>query len=158
MSLLGLEFLIISKGSEFLVIEDEFRINATRETLIRYLETERQVVVKNCSENISAGCFFGRESVCEILFEFGCILKEIDVSAFLVVIFGPLHLEVQIQLKSLEHIVLILIPSVHSITHCLNYHPSLQLIRASSLSIQFPANQPLKKWRHLSKAIFISIR
>jgi hypothetical protein len=50
--------------------------------LIRYFSVEKQILIKNGIESISAGCFSECRSLSEVTFESGCKLKEIGKSAF----------------------------------------------------------------------------
>jgi hypothetical protein len=66
-SLVGLEFVTISKGNKCLMCEDNFLFGISGNILIRYFGKSNKVLIKSFIENISKGCFYECKSLCEVL-------------------------------------------------------------------------------------------
>jgi hypothetical protein len=81
-SLRGLEIVIVSGGNNSLVQKDSLIVNKRSKTLVRYFGRESLMVIENCIERIGDECFCFCRSLCEVIFESGCNLKEIDKFAF----------------------------------------------------------------------------
>jgi hypothetical protein len=81
-SLVGLESVTVSKDHKSLVCKDDFLINASKNTLVRYFGKSDSILINNFVENFSSGCFFDCKSTFEIVFEQGSTIKEIGENAF----------------------------------------------------------------------------
>jgi hypothetical protein len=81
-SLLGLNFVTVSDSCKSLMFDDDLLVKIKGYTLIKYFGNSNRVLIKNIVESISGGCFRGRKSFCEVVFESNSQLKEIGDSAF----------------------------------------------------------------------------
>jgi predicted metal-binding protein len=81
-SLYGLEFVSISKGNKFLILQDDLLLKTDGNILIRYFGKSNRIFIKNFFEIISGGCFRGCNYLCEVVFESDSKLKQIGDCAF----------------------------------------------------------------------------
>jgi hypothetical protein len=81
-SLMGLDFVTVSKGNKSLVFKDNFLLRIKGSILIRYFGESKRVLVESFVENISKRCFSQRKSLREVIFESDSKLKEIGDRAF----------------------------------------------------------------------------
>jgi hypothetical protein len=81
-SLIGLDFVTISRGNKFLELRGDFLVGIKENVLVRYFGRSNIVLVENLFEIISDGCFCDCESLCAIVFESNSELKRIGDYAF----------------------------------------------------------------------------
>jgi hypothetical protein len=82
-SLTGLKSVTVSKENPFLVVEDSFLKSSDRKRLIRYMGSERRIVIKREVEGIGEECFHWLENLCEVVFEEGSKLRRLERKAFM---------------------------------------------------------------------------
>jgi hypothetical protein len=82
LSLADVEFVTISEKNKSFIVEDNFVVEIGGETLIRYFGKCERVLIGKTVERISDGCFYKCKSLCEVVFDIGSGLKEIEKYAF----------------------------------------------------------------------------